>query len=108
MAKYKLRTIINKNFKPVRFSRSGKPHYQIFLEIEPDLAPDLNNVENVEYILHPTFKNRHRNSSNPKDNFRIEIKAWGTFVVRVIVQEANNQVDEFTQSMKDNWNESYI
>lgn len=108
MAKYKLKTIFNKNFKPIRFRRSGKPHYQIFLEIEPDEVSDLKNVENVEYFLHPTFKNRIRNSSDRKNNFRVEIKAWGTFVVRIKIYESSNSVEEFTQNMKDNWVESYI
>ena len=108
MAKYKLKTIINKNFKPIKFSRYGKPHHQIFLEIEPEDVSDLSNIENVEYILHPTFKNRIRSSSNLKNNFQIEIKAWGTFVVRIKIHEANNIVEEFTQSMKDNWIEGYM
>lgn len=108
MKKYKLKTIINKNFKPIKFSRLGKPHSQVFLEIEPNEASDLKNIKSVEYILHPTFKNRIRHSSDSKNNFQIEIKTWGTFVVKVKINELNDNEEEFIQDMKDNWIENYI
>lgn len=108
MSNYRLKTIINKNFKPIRFRSNGKPHYEIFLEIESETDPKLEELRRVEYVLHPSFKDRIRTSSEREDNFQIQIKAWGTFVVTVKLIKANNAVEEFQQNMKDNWVESYL
>jgi transcription initiation factor IIF auxiliary subunit len=108
MSNYRLKTIINKNFKPIRFRSNGKPHYEIFLEIESETDPKLEELRRVEYVLHPSFKDRIRTSSERENNFQIQIKAWGTFVVTVKLIKANNAVEEFQQNMKDNWVESYL
>ena len=108
MSNYRLKTIINKNFKPIKFRSDGKPHYQIFLEIESKEDPKLESLKSVEYVLHPSFKNRLRSSSERENKFRIELKAWGTFVVNVRLVKTDNSRDEFQQSMKDNWVESYL
>ncbi len=108
MSNYRLKTIINKNFKPVRFRSGGKPHYEIFLKIESETDPKLEELRRVEYVLHPSFKDRIRTSSERENNFQIQIKAWGTFVVTVKLIKANNAVEEFQQNMKDNWVESYL
>ncbi len=105
---YILKTIINKNFKPIRFRIKGKPHYQIFMEIESETDPNLDNVKRVEYLLHPTFKRRERTNENRSSNFRIEIKAWGTFVVGVTLYKTDDTIEEFKQHMKTHWLEDYL
>ena len=90
------------------FRVGGKPHYQLFIELASDTDPNLANVQSVEYTLHPTFKNRVRTSTDRGQNFRIEIKAWGTFVVKVTVTTTDGKKQDFNQSMKDGWSVSYL
>lgn len=108
MLDYKLKTILNKNFKPVRFRSQGKQHYQIFLEIHSDADPELQKLEKVEYVLHPSFKQRIRSSSERKNHFRIEIKAWGWFIVNLRFFTTDGKMFEEQQSMKQYWKESYV
>lgn len=108
MSDYKLKSILNRNFKPVQFRANGKPHYQIFLEIESDVDNDLSKIKKVEYMLHPTFKKRIRSVTNRDQHFQLELKAWGTFVVRVKLFMVDGSETEFTQAMKDNMEKSYL
>lgn len=108
MSDYKLKTILNKNFKPVRFKSQGKQHHQIFLEIHSDSDPELKGLDKVEYVLHPSFKQRIRSSGARNEHFRIEIKAWGWFMVNLRLFMANGSIVEDQQSMRENWVESFV
>ncbi|MCK5443649.1 MAG: hypothetical protein KAJ23_17320 [Maribacter sp.] len=108
MSDYRLKSILNRNFKPVQFRANGKPHYQMFLEIESDVDKNLDKITKVEYVLHPTFKNRYRSVANRDQHFQLELKAWGTFVVRVKLFMIDGTQTEFTQAMKDNLEKSYL
>ncbi|WP_353776961.1 pYEATS domain-containing protein [Winogradskyella sp. 3972H.M.0a.05] len=108
MNNYKLITILNTKFKPIHFRLSGKAHYQIFLSIESTGNNSLNDVKRVEYYLHPSFKKRLRSSVNRSNNFRIEIKAWGVFDVKVTIFKNDGTKEEFTQSMKENFKREAI
>ena len=98
---YKLRTRLNTNFAPVKFRLKGKQHYQIFLDIESDSDPNLDNVMYVKYRLHETFKSPERISNSRYNKFMIEIKAWGTFNIKVTVGLKNGETYEFDQDMQD-------
>jgi len=78
---YQLYAKLNKNYTPRKFRVGGKDHYQMFLGIKSDSDPNLEKVEKVRYTLHPTFKDRVRESQSRQRKFEIEIYAWGTFVV---------------------------
>jgi transcription initiation factor IIF auxiliary subunit len=43
---------------------------------------DLDAVESVEYVLHPSFANPIRKVSDRLTKFRMETAGWGTFVLR--------------------------
>lgn len=45
---------------------------------------DLDKVEHVEYILHPTFKNPVRKVTDPSNGFRLDTAGWGTFKLKAI------------------------
>ena len=47
---------------------------------------DLNNVESVEYTLHPTFPSPVRKRTNRKENFKLETGGWGNFTVHALVK----------------------
>ena len=94
---YRLVANRNSNFKPVRFRVQGRKHYQIFLSIASDEDPKLQNVQLVQYELHKSFKERLHISRNRSNNFQIEIKAWGTFVVKFFVHLNDSQILSFKE-----------
>lgn len=98
---YKLTVLLNTNYKPLRFRVEGKSHYQMILGIDSKNDPGLDSVIYVKYKLHPTFKDRLRVSSDKANKFQIELLAWGTFEVGVIIGMQNNEVFEFTQDMSE-------
>jgi|GEM_PF-5704197 len=99
---YKLSAVLNSAYKPIKFRIKGKNHYQVFLSIQSDnFDPDLDKVLYVEYELHPTFKERVRISKTKRTSFEIEIKAWGTFDVKVNVYLKTGDEITFTQNYGD-------
>jgi len=98
---YKLSVVLNTSYKPLRFRVEGKKHYQMILGIHSENDPDLKQVQFVNYLLHPSFKDRLKSSSDRGNKFQIEILAWGTFEVGVKVGLKNDEAYEFAQSMSD-------
>jgi transcription initiation factor IIF auxiliary subunit len=62
----------------------GKDWYEWSVEVDP-AAQALGNIEEVEYILHPTFPNRIRRETSSSNNFRLESEGWGEFDIAVNV-----------------------
>ena len=52
---------------------------------------ELDQVESVEWILHPTFPNPVRRSMNRDDKFRLETAGWGVFPIRARVKTKDHQ-----------------
>lgn len=44
-------------------------------------AAELDSIDHVTYILHPTFHNPVRRVSDRETNFRLETSGWGTFTL---------------------------
>lgn len=66
------------------FHDGGREHYHIGIWLEGD-KEELDDVEKVEYELHPSFKRRLRSSSNRENNFSITIWTWGMFNIEATV-----------------------
>ena len=98
---YELRVQINKKDKPTRFKLKGKRYYQMFLSIKSTDDEKLAKVLYAKYLLHKSFKNRERISSNRDNNFSVEILAWGIFEVQVILGLEDGKEVTFTQHMRD-------
>jgi transcription initiation factor IIF auxiliary subunit len=47
---------------------------------------DLNQIEYVEWALHPTFPKPIRKTSNRSNKFRLETGGWGVFPISARVQ----------------------
>jgi len=95
--KYQLVAKRNLSFKPIKYRIDGKNHFQIFLSIKSaNFDPKLEKVAFVQYELHKSFKDRIRVSKNPNNNFEIEIKTWGTFIVKVSIQLKNGDSISFS------------
>jgi hypothetical protein len=65
---------------PKRFRSGGKLHYPVRIYIDGEPA-DLSQIENVQYELHPTFKDRYRVSDRRKTGFDIVVWTYGFFDV---------------------------
>jgi len=59
-----------------------KDWYEWTVELEK--APVvLDRIKEVEYILHPTFKDRIRRVRTPGEGFKIDSEGWGEFDIAV-------------------------
>lgn len=55
----------------------------------------LNQIDSVEYTLHPTFPNPTVRRYNKEANFALEANGWGTFIVKVRVFYNDNTTQDF-------------
>lgn len=64
-----------------RFREGGRLHRNVRIYLE---ARDsgLDNIDHVEYELHPTFRQRIRSSNNRRGKFEITIWTWGYFSIQ--------------------------
>ena len=62
--------------------------YQWQIELA-ESSSELNQIREVEYILHPTFPDRIRHRTDPTTNFRLESSGWGSFDITVNVYFKN-------------------
>jgi transcription initiation factor IIF auxiliary subunit len=62
----------------------SREHFHIGIWIDGD-PTDLDNVQQVEYELHPSFRRRNRFSRNRQNKFGITIWTWGLFNVHITI-----------------------
>lgn len=82
---------INIKFEKLGDEKKGnKWWYTVKMSIEGD-SDIMNQIDKVEYRLHPTFKPQIISSNDRKSGFPRKIKIWGFFTVRATVhlQEGN-------------------
>ena len=58
-------------------------HWSVWLD---GAAEELDTVEQVQYILHPTFPNPVRLISDRSTNFRLETSGWGIFTIHARIK----------------------
>ncbi len=95
---YRLRNRVIKNPEgKVKFKRlrdGGYEHYHIGVWLEADTEREMDHVDHVEYVLHPTFPNRERTSYNRGNDFSITFWSWGTFTVEAHIHFAGRSGKE--------------
>lgn len=64
-----------------------------------DNPSDLDSVEYVKYILHPTFPNPVRIVKDRANGFRLRTKGWGTFLIRAFVYLKNGDKIKLEHSL---------
>ncbi len=68
-----------------KFRDSGRAHHNISISLvtddESELS-ELDDIDNVQYELHPTFKQRIRVAESRSNNFEIRIWTYGYFKIR--------------------------
>jgi hypothetical protein len=68
----------------IKLANSAKWHggerwgWDVWVEAPPDR---LQQIEKVEYILHPTFPQRVRQVSDRESNFKLSGRGWGEFMI---------------------------
>jgi transcription initiation factor IIF auxiliary subunit len=55
---------------------------------------DLDKVQKVEYLLHPTFSNPVAVSEDPTNDFEVWIWAWGGFPITATITTKTGQIFE--------------
>ena len=80
------------------FNSGGREHYnvKIYLYADPE---ELTNIRQVEYLLHPSFRNRRRVSSDRDTYFAIELWTWGMFDIDVTVHFENGDTEEMRYTL---------
>lgn len=63
--------------------------WEIYLESEN--PSDLEQVESVKYILHPTFRVPVRTIKDRTEGFRLKTNGWGTFTIKAFVYMKNGK-----------------
>jgi transcription initiation factor IIF auxiliary subunit len=76
-------------------SNSKKDYYdwQIWIK-DGDMS--ISEVEKVEYLLHPTFPNRLRTTTDQASKFMVKSSGWGEFMIKVMVYTKNGQSYSFS------------
>lgn len=91
-----------KNLLDIKFEKTGeeiknrKKYHNIRMSIEGDKKL-MNNIKEVEYILHKTFRNPFVKSYNRESNFSKKIKIWGLFTVKANVHLLNGSIIELSR-----------
>lgn len=65
------------------YQNDDRWEWELFLD--SDNPKELDNVEKVKYILHPTFPDPIRMVKNPSEGFRLKTNGWGTFKTQAFV-----------------------
>jgi transcription initiation factor IIF auxiliary subunit len=72
-----------------QYKNDDRWNWQAFLDDAG--SGELNKVEEVEYILHPTFPNPVRNITTKDNQFELEANGWGTFELKAFVKMKNGK-----------------
>jgi hypothetical protein len=82
-------TIRFNNYARPLSSVQGRNYYEwrVFVDEPPQV---LNQIAEVQYLLHPTFPNPLLVRSNPEDRFALESSGWGQFTIQITIRFKNH------------------
>ena len=63
----------------------GEDRWDWEVFVEDDNSGELENINFVEYVLHPTFRSPRRITHNKEQNFKLRTNGWGTFWIKAFV-----------------------
>jgi transcription initiation factor IIF auxiliary subunit len=90
---------VDGRIKYKKFSDAGREHYHLGVWLDGEDRV-LDEIDYVEYELHPSFKNRVRKSSNRKNSFSATFWTWGMFDIEVRVHYFSGDVDTLTHALE--------
>ena len=80
-----------------KFHKGGAEHFNLRISVE---GSDLEEVESVEYELHPTFPSPLRTVTKKEDGFPLEIWTWGEFEIPVTFHFKDGTVAETVYNLE--------
>lgn len=63
-------------------------------------SSDLDSINSVTYILHPTFSKPMRVITDRAANFRLDSEGWGTFVIRADIAMKNSEKTTLSHELR--------
>jgi hypothetical protein len=76
--------------------------WRVFIDEPPAV---LNTIQEVQYLLHPTFPEPFQVRRNPADRFALETTGWGSFEIDVTIRYRSGKVDKkrYTLDLGKSW-----
>ncbi len=74
-----------------RYMSRNMWEWSVFIEAPQN---ELDQIERVEYLLHPTFRNNRVVIDTRDNNFKLTRRGWGTFTIKVTLFHTNGQTTE--------------
>lgn len=71
-------------------------HWRVFVD-EPESV--LSQIEEVEYVLHPTFPKPEQRVTNAAEQFSLEASGWGEFTILAHVKFRDGHTEEVTYGL---------
>jgi len=90
--------------KPTGKEYDGREYYKWRIFVDEDKTI-LNCINEVQYMLHPTFQNPLQIRRNPGDKFAVEMSGWGVFLIDITVKLNNGEAlnTNYTLDFKKSW-----
>lgn len=67
---------------------AGRWKWSVWLQGQTE---ELDSIDQVVYILHPTFRNPVRTVADRNTNFRLDTSGWGTFTIHALVNHRDGR-----------------
>lgn len=80
------------------FKYQGDDYWDWWLWLEGS-PEELDQIDRVIYILHPTFPNPVREIKDRSTKFRMKTAGWGVFLIRATVKHKNGKETPLTHSL---------
>jgi len=80
------------------FKYRGEDYWDWWIWIDGS-QEELDQIDHVTYILHPTFANPVREVKNRSTKFRLDTAGWGVFLIRATVKHKNGRETPLTHSL---------
>ena len=72
-----------------QFTGQNRWDWEAFIDDQG--SGDLDKIDHVEYILHPTFVKPIQKVFSRGDQFRIKTNGWGTFLIKAMIHAKNGE-----------------
>jgi transcription initiation factor IIF auxiliary subunit len=81
-----------------RYKEDNWWEWKAFLDDEG--SGELDQVDFVEYVLHPTFHSTVRRVDNPEGGFVLKTAGWGVFELKAFVYLKNGEKKKLTHQLE--------
>lgn len=83
-----------------RWRYKGNDWWQWEAFLDDEGSGELEQVDYVEYVLHPTFSNPVRRIADPEGGFILKTAGWGTFELKAFVHTKGGGKHKLTHQLK--------